>query len=68
MGESERNLKLRLSEHLRNSSMSAFSGHILQDIQHQPVMNNAQILAREKNSQKRKIIETLCIEQLTYSD
>ncbi len=61
VGETERNLKLRLSEHLRNSSTSSFSGHILQDNVHRVVLNSTQILAREKHPQKHKIIETLCI-------
>ncbi len=62
VGETEQNLKLRLSEHLRNSSTSAFSGHILQDNAHRAVLNSTQILAREKHPQKRKIIENVCIE------
>ncbi len=68
IGESERNLKIRLSEHLRNSSTSAFSYHLLNadqpnpDRDHRAQMNQALVLTREKNVLKRRILETVCIE------
>ncbi len=60
VGESGRNLKVRISEHMRNSSKSALSYHLLK-YQHQPILKHTQILATEKNLHKRKIIESLCI-------
>ncbi len=51
---------------MRNSSMSALSDHCLQpldqDVPHRPQMKDTQILACEKNTLKRKILESICIE------
>ncbi len=63
VGESARNLKVRLSEHIHKSSKSALSLHFRTDSkQHSEAMHNTVVLARERNNQKRKIIESLCIE------
>ncbi len=66
VGETNRNLKVRLTEHRQNSSKSSLSIHIRDnkdDIQnHEIVHHNTFILARERNSLKRKITESLCIE------
>ncbi len=62
VGESIRNLKVRLAEHSRKSCASAFAMHIHQkDPGHAPNLKDTTILATEKNTTKRKIIETLCI-------
>ncbi len=61
IGESGRNLKVRVSEHLQASSRSAFSDH-LQNLQHRPLIKDTVILSQEKNYLKRKIIETICID------
>ncbi len=61
VGESNRNLKVRIGEHLRNSSRSALTDHLLSN-DHQPLLKQTQILARESNNFKRKIIESLCID------
>ncbi len=60
IGESKRNLKIRLNEHTHISSNSAFSQH-LQCEQHRPVLKDTVILATEPNTLKRKLIESLCI-------
>ncbi len=64
IGESRRNLKIRVNEHLQNSSNSAQSIHLKEnrDEGHFLVSPNTVVLARERNTLKRKIIETLCIE------
>ncbi len=61
IGESARNLKVRVAEHLHSSSRSGFSDH-LQNNQHRPAMKDTVVLAREKNGQKRKLIETIAID------
>ncbi len=60
VGESNRNLKIRLAEHLSKSSNSALSHH-LQSSRHKPEMKDTNILAQERNTFKRKILESLCI-------
>ncbi len=62
IGESGRNLKVRVAEHLRNSSKSALSLHLLNNDTHRPNLKQIQIIARECITSKRKIIETLAIE------
>ncbi len=59
--ESGRNLKVRIAEHLRNSSKSSLTEHLLNNDTHKLVLKHTQILARESNIAKRKIIESLCI-------
>ncbi len=61
VGQTGRNLKVRLSEHLTNSSNSSLSAHLL-NTGHKPTLKDTQILFREKNEHKRKLIESLCIE------
>ncbi len=62
VGESLRNLKVRLSEHCQKSSASAFSMHIHQDDNdHAQNVQKTTIIATERNTIKRRIIETLCI-------
>ncbi len=61
VGESSRNLKVRIAEHLQYSSKSALTSHLLDNQLHKLVLNHTQILAREPNSRKRKIPETLAI-------
>ncbi len=60
VGESNRNLKVRLAEHFSKSSNSALSHH-LQSSRHKPEMKDTNILAQERNTFKRKILESLCI-------
>ncbi len=68
IGETNRNLKVRLSEHLLPSSNSTLSNHLfpglnrVRDPNHQLVAANTLILAREKNMLKRKITESHCVE------
>ncbi len=64
VGESSQNLKVRLSEHMRNSSQSAFTYYLLNNDSHthQPVFKDTMVLARESNGTKRKILESLCIQ------
>ncbi len=72
IGETNRNLKVRLVEHLRRSSSSAFTAHIkpdnwnkstssIQSNQHQPALRNTVIMACESNNFKRKLLESICI-------
>ncbi len=61
VGESSRNLKVRIAEHLRHSSNSSLTAHLHNNDNHKPVFKNTQILAREGNTVKRKIMESLCI-------
>ncbi len=60
VGESLRNLKVRVSEHLHASSKSSFSDH-LQNYRHRPALKDTVVLSREKNTVKRKLIESICI-------
>ncbi len=68
IGESNRNLKVRLAEHKYRSSQSALSIHLRREKErgneadHTAAMHNTVIFAREKNNLKRKIIESLVIE------
>ncbi len=64
IGESSRNLKVRLVEHIKNSSGSAFTNHLLNNESgtHKPVFKDTMILAREMNTLKRKVLESLCIQ------
>ncbi len=69
VGESSRNLKVRISEHLKKSSNSAISKHLQRGKEeysttgkeHQLILKDTQIIASEKNTLKRKIIESLVI-------
>ncbi len=60
--ETVRNHKVHLAEHLKHSLGSALSSHFQQNLDHQPAMHDTTILAYERHSLKRKILETLCIE------
>ncbi len=64
IGESSRNLKVRLAEHIKNSSQSAFTYHLLNNdsAMHKPVFKDTMVLARETNTTKRKVLESLCIQ------
>ncbi len=64
IGESSRNLKVHLAEHIKNSSRSAFTCHLLNNdsAAHKPVFKDMMILAREANTTKRKVLESLCIQ------
>ncbi len=62
--ESVQNLKVRLNEHLHSSSSSTLSTHFLEhpnDSGHKPDLNNTTVLARESNTRKRKLVESMCI-------
>ncbi len=61
VGESERNLKLRISEHLTASSRSAFSDH-LQNNGHRPSPKDTLVIGCEKNKIKWKLLETIAID------
>ncbi len=62
VGEWSRNLKTRLAEHRQKHSKSALSMHLRQNDDHSATMHDTLILARERNSLKRKVLESLCIE------
>ncbi len=62
VGESNRNLKVRVAEHLHASSGSAFSSHLRANLDHSPSAQNTVILASEKSTLKCRILESLCIE------
>ncbi len=61
VGESKRNLKVRICEHLQNTSASAISTHI-HSTDHSLLTKDTMILARERSSFKRKLLESLAIE------
>ncbi len=61
IGESSRNLKVRLNEHHFGSSISSLSIH-MHDTGHKPTMHDTIILAKERNGLKCKVIESFCIE------
>ncbi len=62
IGESHRNLKVKLAEHEKRNSDSAFTDHLFIDKKvHKIVPRQTLVLAQEKQSLKRKIVETLCI-------
>ncbi len=64
IGESLRNLKVRLGKHLHNSSKSTLMAHFLKYQNHEdhvPALKKTIILAREGNTRKRKLMESLCI-------
>ncbi len=69
VGETNCNLKVHICEHLKNSSHSALAKHLKFEKQRYPqtgqehsvVFKDTQILAAEKNTLKRKIIESLII-------
>ncbi len=61
ISESSRNLKVRVSGHLQCSSRSAFSDH-LQNKQHRPSIKDTVVISREKNTVKRKLIESIAID------
>ncbi len=62
VGESNRNLKLRLSEHLNQSSQNSLSKHLRRNCSHSPCFWNTVVIARESGNLKRKITESLAIE------
>ncbi len=62
VGESGRNLKVRLNEHLKNSSRTGLTTHMLNE-RHKAAMHNTVILARERNPLKRKLLESICIKR-----
>ncbi len=65
VGELHWNLKVRLHEHLQNSSKSTLSAHFLEHKNmtgHKPALENTTILAKEGNSLKRKLLESICIQ------
>ncbi len=57
VGESFRNLKVRLNEHTHSSSRSALTDHMLNN-KHKMAAHNTTILAREGNKRKRRILES----------
>ncbi len=62
VGESRRNLKVGLAEHVRNSSKSTFTSHLLNNpTEHIPVFKDTMVIAREMNTFKRKMLESLSI-------
>ncbi len=61
IGESERNLKVRISEHKSNSSNSTLSVHLRQGRGHTLEENRTEIVLYEKQFWKRKFLESLAI-------
>ncbi len=64
VGETSRNLKVRLKEHMqlnKLNSLSALTQH-LKDTGHEAQMKDTVVLACEQNSLKRKVLESLVIE------
>ncbi len=62
VGESGRNLKIRVAEHTNIRSNSTLSEHLNANLDHSLSAHNTIVLAREKNLHKRKLIETICID------
>ncbi len=60
IGESSRNLKVRVAEHLHTSSASALTVHLRKD-GHKLVPKDTIVLATEGNLNKRRLIESICI-------
>ncbi len=61
IGESNRNLKVRLIEHTKKNSDSNFTQHLFAESGHSLLPHNTLVLGQEKHSLKRKILETICI-------
>ncbi len=61
IGESERNLKLRLEEHKTANSNSSLSTHLSIGWGHLLDMDSTEIIARERYSQRRKLLESMAI-------
>ncbi len=61
VGESGRNVKVRIAEHLRPSSTTAISHHLKKNKGHNLVSKDTVILATEKNFLKRRMLESMCI-------
>ncbi len=61
IGESNRNLKTRLAEHQARNSVNSLSVHLRQN-SHSPEFKNTLILAQERNTVKRKLIESFAID------
>ncbi len=70
IGESIRNLKIRVHEHKLKSSKSALSLHVrefedpnidAEDADHSVVKKSTLVLGEEKNTCKRKFVESVCI-------
>ncbi len=66
VGESGRNLKVRIQEHKQRSSKSALSLHVKEfeddtDGEHAIRKESTVVLAQERNARKRRFIESVCI-------
>ncbi len=71
IGESVRNLKIRVHEHKQRSSKSAIGLHVCEledknlphgmDPDHSVLKESAIVIAQGKNNRKRKFIESVCI-------
>ncbi len=71
VGESSRNLKIRIRGHAQKSSKSNISLHIAESVERQRLANLPQdhcinylstnVISHEKNNRKRKFIESVCI-------
>ncbi len=59
MGESERNLKVRIVEHRNVKSGSALSIHLGTGIEHQLLPDQTQIVNQGKHTTHRKILESI---------
>ncbi len=63
VGETNRNLKVRLREHLHRSSISSFSEHLRQNTGQAAMLHNTIVLSTESSNLKRKLIESFCIQE-----
>ncbi len=63
IGQSFRNLKVRVSEHLLRNSRSAVSVHIRQNPGHFLATQNTVIIACEQNNLRRKLMESICFKR-----
>ncbi len=61
IGQSERNLKVRVLEHKKNNSASSLSKHLRISNAHQLESNRTEIMSRERHGFRRKLLESMCI-------
>ncbi len=61
IGETNRNLKVRMSEHKGRSSASSLSSHLRLGMIHQLEENSTEIVLHERHMPRRKFLESLAI-------
>ncbi len=61
VGETSRNLKVRVTEHNSGNSWSALSLHLQSGQEHSLISNHTQTLIHEKHCIRRKLLESLVI-------